>query len=604
MAILKTTVSADGMSENLWLEKACSVLIPALPLWIIEFVWTKRMLEVLEGPPLWLEGDWQLLSLDEPCKIRAVAAEAWKIVKTRNIEHFERVIEFLDVTYTLDPRLVTPIKHMKIKFGLQTLVIIWMLWNDESMDKISEKIESFFSNNFPEYHKCKRKHLDLMKKNWKDFKSFAQLLATDRTRRETYIQESMEDQYGERYAQKLEERLSHYLEELDKVLQQPSYIEQVLKQPVLYEQGEKILKKLLSRDHVTQGAVMKRLLHYAATNPNLDEDVTSSLPKTCQEQRYTAAVVKPSYGTLHVNVKLSQNEHLPSQSSSKELFSSHGSWKKEVNSSQEEVHADEVTSTQFSDSETDLQENLFEKIQSEPEQNKSEAGFIEQICSRHGKKMRNILQECSEELHEDGPEAECTPSSSQSTPSLLLHTPHQESSNNQPDSSSTNISTGGFFADHSKTPEGPSPSLLQQCCYTSSRCTSNVNADLLLPHTEPSRTLPRLSLESQSFLMQSKYLQPKVCLSKLSKDDCARLKGLNRTREALRRDLQPKVCITRMSKDECARYIDSNRALNILRGEQEVQGDSYVFSNVDAFYSDSYSCDSDSGDLDYEPGKD
>lgn len=37
----------------------------------------------------------------------------------------------------------------------------------------------------------------------------------------------MEQQYGERYIMKLEERLLHYLEELNKALPQPTYIDQV-----------------------------------------------------------------------------------------------------------------------------------------------------------------------------------------------------------------------------------------------------------------------------------------------------------------------------------------------------------------------------------------
>ncbi len=50
MTVSKTeTAALAGMSENLWLEKACAHLIPALPLWIIEYAWTKRMKEVLEG---------------------------------------------------------------------------------------------------------------------------------------------------------------------------------------------------------------------------------------------------------------------------------------------------------------------------------------------------------------------------------------------------------------------------------------------------------------------------------------------------------------------------------------------------------------------------
>lgn len=44
------------------------------------------------------------------------------IVERRDIVHFERVMEFLSITHTLLPHLVTPIKHMKIMFGLKTLV--------------------------------------------------------------------------------------------------------------------------------------------------------------------------------------------------------------------------------------------------------------------------------------------------------------------------------------------------------------------------------------------------------------------------------------------------------------------------------------------------
>uniref|UniRef100_A0A3Q3CWR7 TERF1-interacting nuclear factor 2 N-terminal domain-containing protein n=1 Tax=Haplochromis burtoni TaxID=8153 RepID=A0A3Q3CWR7_HAPBU len=41
---------------------------------------------------------------------------------SRDLEHFERVIGFLETTYRLLPRLVPAIKHMKIMFGLKTMV--------------------------------------------------------------------------------------------------------------------------------------------------------------------------------------------------------------------------------------------------------------------------------------------------------------------------------------------------------------------------------------------------------------------------------------------------------------------------------------------------
>lgn len=85
------------------------------------------------GPPLWLEGDMGLLTPEEPCRIRVVSAEVWRIVQARDFKHFERVTKFLDVTYMLVPRLVTSIRHMKIVFGLQTLVRRCFLTDGSSM---------------------------------------------------------------------------------------------------------------------------------------------------------------------------------------------------------------------------------------------------------------------------------------------------------------------------------------------------------------------------------------------------------------------------------------------------------------------------------------
>ncbi|XP_059362712.1 uncharacterized protein LOC132101643 [Carassius carassius] len=602
MTVLKTeTAALAGMSENLWLEKACAHLIPALPLWIIEYAWTERMMEVLEalGPPLWLEGDWHLLTLEEQCRIRVGAAEVWKIVQARDIKHFERVTEFLDVTYTLVPRLVTPIKHMKIMFGLQTLVIMWMLWNDQSTAKISEKIENFFPKSLPEYHKCSRRNMDLMQKNQEDFKAFAHVLARDRDVRETYIRDLMEEQYGERYAQKLEERLVHYLGELNKVLPQPTYIEQVLKQSHSYGRGEKILKKILSRDSASLATVLKRLLHCAVTtNQSLDDSLSPSLSNTCEVQR-DAEIVKASNGTLRVFLRSSQHnskENRLSQTSKKEPFGSQGLWQNrntENASPQEKICGDGVivTSTQLSDSEIDqidFSQSLLvgrhrqKKTQSEPEQKESETAFPEQVCSRHGKKMRSILQECSEELDGGVLQAECTPTSSQSTPPFLLYTPQPQASPNQhslssdPDSSTTNISLSfirqvSLSPVSSKNPVAPSPSVLQQTS-ASKQLAGQILATVVF--TGPSRTDEhnlKLSLESQSFLMQSKWLQPQVCLN-------------------------------RLSKEECARAMDSYRARDILEGEQEPEDDQYMLFDVNTLYSDSYSEDStDSDDPDYKP---
>ncbi len=364
-------------------------------------------------------------------------------------------------------------------------------------------------------------------------------------------------------------------------------------------------------------AILDFHLHFlyltaVTTNQSVDASLSPSLSNTCEVQR-DAEVVKPSSGTLSVFLRSSQNstkEDRLSQTSTKELFGSQGLWQNRSTETilpKEKICGDGVivTSAQLSDSEMDQidfsQSLLVEKYpvgrhrqkktQSELEQKESETDFPEQICSRHGKKMRSILRECSEELDGEVIQAECTPSSTQSTPPLLPYAPQPQASPNQhslssnPDSSSTNISMSyiqqvSLSPVSSKNPFAPSPSVLQQSSSASQSTASKqlaINAGQILAtvvFAEPSRTDEqnlKLSLESQSFLMQSKWLQPQVCLNRLSKKACA---------------------------------MDSYRARDILEGEQEHEDDQYMLFDINTLYSDSYSdSDSDSDDPDYKPAR-
>uniref|UniRef100_A0A3B3QAT3 TERF1-interacting nuclear factor 2 N-terminal domain-containing protein n=1 Tax=Paramormyrops kingsleyae TaxID=1676925 RepID=A0A3B3QAT3_9TELE len=64
----------------------------------------------------------QSVTLEDPCSLRVAAAWVWTVVKARDMMQFEKVLELLDVFHTLLPQLVTPIKHMKVMFGLKTVV--------------------------------------------------------------------------------------------------------------------------------------------------------------------------------------------------------------------------------------------------------------------------------------------------------------------------------------------------------------------------------------------------------------------------------------------------------------------------------------------------
>lgn len=78
---------------------------------------------------MWPEVDSQALSLEDSWRLRVVSAQVYSIVKNRDMEHFEKVIGFLEANYTLLPKLVAPIKHMKIIFGLKTMVWTCGWWH-------------------------------------------------------------------------------------------------------------------------------------------------------------------------------------------------------------------------------------------------------------------------------------------------------------------------------------------------------------------------------------------------------------------------------------------------------------------------------------------
>ncbi|XP_053479454.1 uncharacterized protein LOC128606920 isoform X2 [Ictalurus furcatus] len=429
------------MEESLWCEKTSSSVISTLPVWIIEYAWTNRMTEVLQvlGPPLWLEGDRSSLTLKDPCSIRVTAAESWIVIRARDIKHFEHVMEFLDVTHTLLPQLVTPIKHMKIMFGLKTLVIMWMLWDDQSAESITDKIVKFFPDSLPQYHRSSHRHMKLMQKTQRDFRNFVQLLARKPEMRKNYIRNLMEEQYGERYIMKLEERLLHYLEELNKALPQPTYIDQVLKQSGQLKGREELLQQLFTCNSACTAAALKKLLRCAIAS-HIDHKST----EMCKQQK-GAPVDGPVFGPLCVALTPSLEE-------------AEEDWLSQASGQSSWLNRDkslEKQRTRLKKKHVLDQTDNHPCVLEEQCPQMTETGFVAaekktgdeltaHLCSRHGKRMASILQECSEELRsQDGKtslmQVECTPLSPH--PPLLHSSPHRPTSGSPlHDSSSTNIS--------------------------------------------------------------------------------------------------------------------------------------------------------------------
>ncbi|TDH09051.1 hypothetical protein EPR50_G00082560 [Perca flavescens] len=407
----------EHLMEGVELQPAadkCLEDFPKFPLWIIEYVWAHQMIDIQEvvDPSNWPDVDSQPLSLEDSWRLRVASARVYSTVKTRDMEHFERVMGFLEATYTLLPRLVAPIKHMKIMFGLKTMFIMWMLREGRGMVDTVFKISKFFPSKLPQYQdQCSQHEMFLMRKNHVDFKALAQALAMDKDKLEDYIKNQMEEQYGEHYAQKVEDRLLHYLHQLETVLPGDTYIDKILKQENPATEEEKLLLEVITSDSTNIATTLKKLLHC---------DVAS-----CHPGRISQSSANGTNGMESSQLSKSAR-HV---SSSKALLKSLEA--KTLPQLQPEVFrggeaADQVVSkdnplllkddnvsgvSKHQQTEEDgevvkrMDEDAIDKEKEEISQRSNEGGqeasSSPQFCSKHQRWVKSILQECPDECSEE-----------------------------------------------------------------------------------------------------------------------------------------------------------------------------------------------------------
>ncbi|XP_030646781.1 uncharacterized protein LOC115826966 isoform X2 [Chanos chanos] len=581
------------------------------------------------------------------------------VLKARDVCHYERVMEFLDVTYRLLPRLVTPIKHMKIMFGLKTLVIMWMLQDNQCVTNISDKIIKFFPDSLPQYNRCSQRHKELMRKNQQDFRDFAQTLARDKNLRKAYIRDLMEDQYGERYSQKLEERLFYYLGELEAALPETTCIDQVLKQSWPLTEGEELLRQLLSCNRISLPQTLKRLLHCAkVTHTSLCDSRPNStgkckpgresgaVPETasrqCQEGPQSETVaetsITPSYAPEDSRTNRDAAPVLP-QRSLGHFCSDHKVAELERDSSQTpEVLLDGNRECLLREEEASSRGRRWGPSQTaEGLAKKQEEGMNDsaiQICSTHRKQMRSILQECSEEsvynpaspqnnkaspphqpvpqhnrpspLHQLTPEQNTPSSPHQSVPQHNTPPPpHQSITQNDstPEMSLLQRSTSKYTKFPVQDPDLRSVSPAQRFTLSPvspiSQLTPLSLCTVKQPMPLPAPPVRQLTPASVSAQDCSKSIKSSEVKLRLSSESLVFLMHSHW--------FQPHVCLRRLNQQEFGTVtaLDETGICPIEQEEQEEveeEEEGYLAFDINTLYSDS-STDSDSGhsDPDYVP---
>lgn len=390
----------------------------------MEYAWTHNILDIFKDmeASFWPDEDWESLSLNESWRVRVASAQVFTIVRNRHISQYKRVLAFLERTHTLLPTLVPAIKHMKITFGLKTMVIMWMLREGAGPVKVVQKINKYFPRNLPQYQvHCRKHERFLMRQNQLDFRTFAQSLIMDKQKLEDYIQNRVEEQYGDHYAQKTEERLLDYLQDVDKALPKETYIDQIMKKRSFAKEEEKELLDLITDDSKAIATKLKTLLHCdpAFCRKSVLRQRTSNC--TSPESRVRVAV---STADLSAAEKYAEAVgHVQSPVSD--------TITNDVKEDEEAAHTD-ISKT--ASAEKAIAMAIEESC---PGRSAHVVQVPPHFCSKHQRWVRNILCECPGESSEEQPpqDSEISPqlfsstsSSSDLTPSNLTIPPDHHQS--------------------------------------------------------------------------------------------------------------------------------------------------------------------------------
>ncbi|XP_066484112.1 TERF1-interacting nuclear factor 2 isoform X6 [Tiliqua scincoides] len=175
-------------------------------------------------------GEEEGLAPPDPCiALRLVTAAAWHAVQERQVHSFPQVLALLDAVWEAAPGLVHYRHLAKLRLGLQAKVIMTMLQEELPDGKIYDAVDTYFPENEPQPHpNATAQDLKLVQAAQENFRDLVLGLLSDCRRREKYVQEHLETDYGATFVHVVEELFCDYLWELESTLPEPCFQEILL----------------------------------------------------------------------------------------------------------------------------------------------------------------------------------------------------------------------------------------------------------------------------------------------------------------------------------------------------------------------------------------
>lgn len=161
-------------------------------------------------------------SLDPCAPLRLAAAAAWQVMRARQVRDFPRVLGLLEAVGQAAPDVVFFRHYARLRLGLQAAVIMGMLQEEQPDGKIYDAVDTYFPEGEHQRHPlATARDLRRVGEAQETFRELVLGLLSDRQRRETYVEEQLEAEYGEPFLGGLEGLLYEYLERLESTLPPP-----------------------------------------------------------------------------------------------------------------------------------------------------------------------------------------------------------------------------------------------------------------------------------------------------------------------------------------------------------------------------------------------
>ncbi|XP_003924332.1 TERF1-interacting nuclear factor 2 isoform X2 [Saimiri boliviensis] len=157
-----------------------------------------------------------------PAALRFAAAASWRVVRGRCVEHFPRVLEFLQYLRAVAPGLVRYRHHERLCMGLKAKVVVELILQGQPWAQVLTALNHHFPESGPVVRDPKATKQDLRKilEAQETFCQQVKQLSDAPVDLASKLQE-LEQEYGEPFLAAMEKLLFEYLCQLEKALPTP-----------------------------------------------------------------------------------------------------------------------------------------------------------------------------------------------------------------------------------------------------------------------------------------------------------------------------------------------------------------------------------------------